>query len=301
VIVVHGSAPSLSSLVDQLVGEGIAREAIVVVRNPSGNAQLPAGWPPTGTTLVELPENRGYGAGMNAGIQHQMAAGRGLLLLLTPTVSLTPGSIGRLLAASGQAPQFGILGPVVGWKGRDRVFSYGGVSKPSGDIGHHRGEAPPADDAGIAACDWIDGAVMLIRTAAIQEIGLFDEDFFLYFEDTELALRARRSGWQVGVVLDARADEAPGSDRRPGAYQYLHARNGMEYARRAAGLPGVRAGARRHLRELRAALRRLATPGLPDRGGQWMRLRCEWRGVWDFATRRFGAPPASLAGRGDLD
>lgn len=48
--------------------------------------------------------------------------------------------------------------------------------------------------------DWVAGASMLLRTAALRESGLFDERFFLYFEETELCLRLRRRGWQTWYV-----------------------------------------------------------------------------------------------------
>jgi GT2 family glycosyltransferase len=299
-VLAYGVARAVPSLVEQLRAEGLSPESIVVVRNQPPHPTLAPEALPADIVSIDLAENLGYAGGMNVGIRRHLADGRRWILLLTEDSGLRPGSATSLVEAAKRSTNFGVLGPVVGWLGGGRVFSYGGVSKANGDIDHLRQGAPPATVAGIARCDWIDGAVMLLSAHMLDRVGLLDERFFLYFEDTELCLRARRAGWNVGVVVDARSEEKPGLDRRPGAYAYLHARNGLEYARLAAGNAGVRAALRRHLRELRAALRRLAAASNQDRAGQWLRLRSEWWGVFDFMLRRRGAPPRRLPGQGDL-
>ena len=55
--------------------------------------------------------------------------------------------------------------------------------------------------------DWISGTSMLIRRALFDDIGLFDEGFFLYFEEVDFSRRARRAGWRL--VLHPRGDNHP--------------------------------------------------------------------------------------------
>ncbi|MFL0803872.1 MAG: glycosyltransferase family 2 protein [Agarilytica sp.] len=52
--------------------------------------------------------------------------------------------------------------------------------------------------------DWLAGASMLMRMKALEEIGVFDETFFLYFEETDLCLRAKRLGWPIRYVLESK-------------------------------------------------------------------------------------------------
>ena len=52
--------------------------------------------------------------------------------------------------------------------------------------------------------DWLAGASAMIRQDVLDQIGLFDEDFFLYYEETELFLRARRAGWTTMYVTESR-------------------------------------------------------------------------------------------------
>ena len=57
-------------------------------------------------------------------------------------------------------------------------------------IKQSHGEAP-------RPVDWVMGAALLLRREAVEEIGLFDEGFFIYSEETDLQLRLRRAGWEV--------------------------------------------------------------------------------------------------------
>ena len=58
----------------------------------------------------------------------------------------------------------------------------------------------PATDCEV---DWISGTSMLIRRQVFEQIGLFDEGFFLYFEETDFCHSARRAGWKTFYVADA--------------------------------------------------------------------------------------------------
>ncbi len=62
--------------------------------------------------------------------------------------------------------------------------------------------APPLP-AETCEVDWLAGASMLIRRELIAQIGLMDEAYFLYFEETDYCLRAQRAGWRVGYVVES--------------------------------------------------------------------------------------------------
>jgi GT2 family glycosyltransferase len=302
VVLTHGDGeealPLLRSLPDE---HGVSAEAIVAVQNPVRPEDVTLIPPHDGIGVLRMPDNRGYAGGMNAGMRHHLDDGAELVLILTGEVGLRPGAVERLLAAAAGAPDFGALGPAIWWRSEDRPFSFGGMRLSAGRIDQLHAR-PEADEQGIAACDWIEGAAMLLRAEALKEVGLLDERFFLYFEETELGLRLSRAGWRLGVVLDAVAEQEPGLARRPGAYAYLLTRNGLEYSRRAAGARGVARVLGERAREGWQAARVLASPRSTPaaRAANRLRLAATARGVADFARRRWGAPPQSLRGLGDI-
>jgi N-acetylglucosaminyl-diphospho-decaprenol L-rhamnosyltransferase len=69
----------------------------------------------------------------------------------------------------------------------------------------HRIVAPPLPTT-TASVDWLAGASIMLRQSVLDRIGLFDETFFLYFEETELCHRAARAGWATDYVLDSRVE-----------------------------------------------------------------------------------------------
>ena len=302
VVLTHGDGaealPLLRSLPDE---HGIPADTIVAVQNPV-RPQDPSLTPPhEGIRVLRMPDNQGYAGGMNAGMRHHLDEGADLVLILTGEVALRAGAVDRLLAAAAAAPDFGALGPAIWWRSEDKPFSFGGTRLAAGRIDQLHSQ-PAADERGIAACDWIEGAAMLLRAEALKEVGLLDERFFLYFEETELGLRLSLAGWRLGVVLEAVAEQEPGLGRRPGAYAYLLTRNGLEYARRAAGARGVARVLAERARESFQALRVVASPRstAAARAANRVRLGATARGIADFARRRWGPPPASLGGLGDI-
>jgi glycosyltransferase involved in cell wall biosynthesis len=143
---------------------------------------------------------------------------------------------------------------------------------------------------------------MLVRSEALRVVGLLDERFFMYFEETELCLRAAKAGWRIGVVLDANAEQIPGAGKRPGAYQYLLTRNGLAYALDAGGAWGLAGALARRVREGIDLIGVRHNPWLSPTVHSRARLEfvATCRGVVDYVLGRWGPPPAGLPGLGDI-
>ncbi len=299
VVLTHGANGVYAPLVASLIEQGAAAESIAIVHNsttPDGPVVEP---PVAGVAVIHNGRNLGYAGGMNTGMRHQLARGAKTVLLLTHEVRLRAGAFCRLIEAAERSQAFGILGPALRFPNSERVFSLGGRRGRDGSVEHVLDEAESSP--GIAGCDWIDGAAMLIRADVLERVGLMDDRFFMYFEETDLCLRAQRAGWAIGVVLDAVAEQEPGGSRRPGAFTYLMSRNGTEYARRACGAYGVAACLRHAVVEssgLVGALARRRTPA-EQRVASRVTLAAMWLGMFDFARRRWGPPPSRLSGLGD--
>lgn len=156
-----------------------------------------------GVTLLCNPANVGYAAAANLGIAR--SAGRAVLLL-NPDLTLPASfSLDDLLLAADRDPAYGVFGCV--------LLDPGGRVQSSGDrwpslgrialrqvglrgLTSRRGDSAPR----LRPVDWVSGAWMLVRRRVFIEIGLFDEAFYMYGEDLEFCLRARRLRWHVGVI-----------------------------------------------------------------------------------------------------
>lgn len=188
------------------------RGQIVVVDNRSddGSAQEIETWiaaqdPPVPVRLVQSARNSGYSGGHNQGMA---AAPADHYLILNSDALLRPGFFDALMRVAQDHPEAGLIVPRL--EGEDGVpqvncfrfaspaseFMRGANSGPVTRLLKRREVAlsvDPADD-GI---EWASFACILLNGRMVEQIGPMDEGYFLYFEDAEYCLRARRAGWRI--------------------------------------------------------------------------------------------------------
>jgi GT2 family glycosyltransferase len=153
-------------------------------------------------TLIESPVNLGFAGGNNLGIR---AAKGAYVALLNNDAVAQPGWIGALVAAAEADARIGMCASkVLVLDGNGLIDSAGLLLSPDG-IGRGRGRLEPDGDAYARGEEALipSGCAALYRRAMLDEIGLFDEDFFAYCEDSDLGLRGRLAGWTCRYVPTA--------------------------------------------------------------------------------------------------
>ena len=287
----------VGAVLGDVLADGVAPEQVLVVHNPRAAGE-PAPAAPSGVEVLRMARNEGYAPAMNAALRRRMAAGDELVLLLTHDARLPRGGLAALVAAAERNPRFGVLGPLQRWTALDRRLSHGGGLGPDGVTFHHTAPRPVPEDPLLSEAEWIDGAALLVRTDALRQAGLFDERFFLYFEETELCLRVRRAGWQVGTALDVEITSDPGAAKRPGAFAYLMTRNGLAFARAATG--SARPTFWRSARWVASHARRTVWPDADGRAHHAAAAIGTAAGMVAWMGGRWGRPPRWLPGQGDV-
>lgn len=193
---------------------------VVVVDNFSddGSAEQIENWiaaqpPETPVRLVRSAVNSGFSAGHNQGMA---AAEAEFYLLLNSDALLQPGLLRTLLAAARAEPRCGLFSPVIEYGDgtvQDSTFRF---PSPAGELVRaarssvvtrlfkHR-EVSLGPDPAPEDIEWASFACILLRGSMVRGIGPMDEGYFLYYEDVEYCLRARRAGWRIRQVREARA------------------------------------------------------------------------------------------------
>lgn len=163
--------------------------------------------------IIASGHNGGFGAGNNFGIRYGLSSGCApdFIYLLNSDAFVDPGAIKTLIDFMIDHPNVGFAGSQL--RGDDEVPHTTHFRFPS-----IAGEFEGAIKLGLVSralkasivpmepttipvqAGWVAGASMIIRTAALDDIGLFDETFFLYFEETDLCLRAARAGWETWFI-----------------------------------------------------------------------------------------------------
>jgi GT2 family glycosyltransferase len=170
--------------------------------------------------LLRAPRNLGFGGGNNIGLR---AAGGGYLLLLNSDAEAHPSMARRLMEAARARPRVGMVAAkVLEHARRDVLDNTGHLLYPDG-LNRGRGRLEP--DRGqydrCATALFPSGAAALYRREMLDDVGLFDESFFLYGDDAELGLRGRIAGWECAFAPDAVAYHH--YSRSVGAYSTLKA------------------------------------------------------------------------------
>lgn len=163
-------------------------------------------------SVLQLPANKGFSHAYNAAIQAKKAD---FYLLLNSDTIVQPGAIQALLDAARRKPSAGLFGPRLEWRdGRAQescfrdftalgeFVSVAATGVVSAMFRNHV-VAIPVQDIEFEP-QWLSFAAVMIRDEVIGKIGLLDEEFFLYFEDSEYCYRARSGGWTPLYVPAAR-------------------------------------------------------------------------------------------------
>jgi N-acetylglucosaminyl-diphospho-decaprenol L-rhamnosyltransferase len=203
VFVTYNSARTIGEAL-RSVGTHLPGAEIVVVDNGSTDETLRVVRESSSARLVEGHGNVGFGAGVNLGAR---AASGDLLIALNPDSAIVQADAELLCEAARRSP-VGMRGCLLRDEGRDHYLKYSewgwrrellwlivqwflipremDAHRPSSRRTHSR--------------SWVSGAAFVVSRAEFLELGGFDEDIFLYFEDVDLSRRYRESGAGVGTT-----------------------------------------------------------------------------------------------------
>ena len=185
--------------------------------------------------VLDLAENQGYAGGCNRGIE---AARGDYVLLLNDDTEVEAGWLSELVRAAEEDPTIGACQPKIRSLGdRDR-FEYSGAAGGLMDIYGYpfsRGRLMDHVEEDVGQYDdpietfWASGVAMLIRRAALDDAGLFDETFFAYMEEIDLCWRLQLQGYRVVYVPSAVVFHIGGFslDKRVRKRMYLNHRNSL--------------------------------------------------------------------------
>jgi N-acetylglucosaminyl-diphospho-decaprenol L-rhamnosyltransferase len=245
VVVTYNSAPQLERFAASIpaAARDIRYEVIVVDNASTDDTVARVRELLPDARVIAGTDNRGYAAGLNAGIA--VSNGTEAVLVCNPDIELGGGMIAQLLGALAR-PGAGVSAPrttdehgglrysqrrdqsvrrVLGEAvlGGTRACHYADWSQIVGD----------ADEYTYAhTVDWASGAVLMISRECLDAVGEWDERFFMYSEEVDFQLRAREAGFDVWYVPDAVARHAGGDLHRSGALWGIQMANKVRLFRR---------------------------------------------------------------------
>lgn len=186
--------------------------------------------------LIASPENLGFAGGCNLAMREALAKGADYVLLLNNDVTVDPRFLDELVGAAQGLPDAAALCPKIYFHDRSTVIcSTGGRVNPwagtARQVGRDEGDRGQYDQ--VAVRDYADGACMLIGRSALERVGLLDEEYFAYWEETDWCARAAEAGYECYYVPAARVWHKAARAQAPDAdYYYLYRRNALLFLRK---------------------------------------------------------------------
>jgi GT2 family glycosyltransferase len=176
------------------------RDFEVVIVDNSGQGLVRRNGGTGGACVIENSRNAGFGSAINQGLRSSQAP---YIATLNDDAVPHPQWLESLLYAMIGRPDAGMCASQVRLYGEHRLDSVGMLVSRDGSS-KQRGQGKPPEDFPVTEEALLpSGSAALYRRAMLEEIGGFDDHFFLYCEDTDLGLRARWSGWKCLYVPDA--------------------------------------------------------------------------------------------------
>ena len=192
----------LADCLDSLLAQSAHNFSITVVDNGStdGSRELLQHHYPA-VTLIAREHNYGFTGGVNPGIQDALARGAQYVALLNNDAVADPHWLHWLVDTADRDPRLGsVTSKILQWGATRAIdttgdfYSCWGLPFPRGRDEIDRGQFD-ADEYRLVFAG--TGGATLLRTAMLREIGLFDQDFFAYYEDVDLGFRAQLAGWKA--------------------------------------------------------------------------------------------------------
>jgi GT2 family glycosyltransferase len=197
--------------------------------------------------VVRNDRNYGYTGGNNIGIRYVSdRSSPDYVLILNNDTIVAPDFLDRMIKTAESDASIGIAGPKVYYhKFPDRIQSAGArVNMRTGQaslIGVKEVDSGQYDKQ--REVDYVIGCCLLIKREVIQKVGLFDESYFCYWDETDYCFRAREAGYKVVYVPGAKIwhkaplklrmqEKSPQSGKASGLSYYFMARNNFKFMRK---------------------------------------------------------------------
>ena len=185
--------------------------------------------------LILTSKNLGYAGGNNIGIQRAINAEAEYIWILNPDIRVEPDALGILMDLMQRDRNLAAVGPrIISRSDIRKIFTDGETMDLSNGLNtfHKNHNAPVSGQVEQVdyEVDYVDGSSILLRTAAIRELGFLPEEYFLYWEETDWCTNAIRNNWKLAV--DKRARVYNLNSKKGANYHFYFNRNKLLFAKK---------------------------------------------------------------------
>jgi GT2 family glycosyltransferase len=263
-----------------LASLAVVNAVVLMVDNGSSDgtvAAVQAAYP--AVRVLDTGANLGYSGGNNVGIAHALAAGAEVIVVLNNDTLVEPGFLEPLVAVVAHDPV--AAAPDIRYADDQETSWYrGAVLDPRSARPRHLQPAEQSPAVGIIPTDLLTGCCIAASANTWRSVGLFDDQYFLIFEDSDWSMRAAAVGIRTVVIPASRIHHKVSRSFRGSTHAtYYFTRNGLRFSRKYLGWSGwARFGHREVGRPLAGHVKR----------HEWNHVAAVLAGVTDAAHGRSG-------------
>ena len=275
-----------------LAANTVEGAAVIVLDNQSTDGSVEAiGRSFPTVQIIELTENRGYAGNNNVGIQAALERQADWILVLNEDTIAAADCLARLIRLGESNSRIGMVGPMVYHYDEPEVIqSAGGSVNRFWEATHFgQNEIDRGQFTEPRSVDWLTGCSLLVRRTLVEQVGMLDERLFIYWEETEWCVRAKRAGWLIMHDPHAKLwhKGVTRAHRPKPSFMYYSTRNRFFAMAKhhASPVAWIVAGAQ--------TLRTITSWTIKPK---WRHMRehrdAMWRGTLDFLRHRWGMYPS---------
>jgi|SRR5665647_225894 GT2 family glycosyltransferase len=185
-------------------------------------------------TIIKNENNLGFAGGNNVGIRYALKKRSDYVLILNNDTVVEPGLITALVDVAERDPRIGMSGPkILYYDDPTKIWSAGGkINLYMGQFANAENGHLRTSCQGVKTVDYVSGCALLIKTKVIEEVGLLDNDYFLYLEEADWSFRAREQGYVSVVDCESAILHKAGASTTKDSIYYYFARNSLLFMKK---------------------------------------------------------------------
>lgn len=205
IVVTFNSEKCIEKCISSLIGQKSVTQKIIIIDNNSSDNTIDIlpNIIPEDAVIIQNKKNVGFAAAVNQGLKYALenVKDAGYFFLLNPDAWLANNCLEKLISKFDKNKQLGLASPLIINPDTQKPWFSGAKTSWVRQRNVHLD--PKFNHCQLQVTSYLTGCALLIKKSVIPKIGFFDERFFLYYEDADYSLRARKAGFAIKIVPSA--------------------------------------------------------------------------------------------------